>query len=114
MTVGLSENQSNPHVTVNEMIMAVLSKDVAGASDVTLTDAEVNHAVFKFTGALSDNINVIVPTDEKIYHCWNATSGAFTLTVKTSAGTGQAVTQGKKRSVFCDGTNVEDLTDNSA
>ena len=114
MTIGLSENPSNPHVSVNEVDNGLISIDCAGSSDVTLTDDEVNHALFKFTGALTGNINVIVPDQSHVYRCWNATSGAFTLTVKTSAGTGKTITQGKKRIVFSDGTNVEDLTDNSA
>jgi hypothetical protein len=36
----------------------------------------------------------------------NATTGAFTLTVKTAAGTGVAVTQGSASILYCDGTNV--------
>lgn len=113
MTVGLAENQSNPHVTVNEVDNGYLAVSVAGGSDVTLTDAQVNQAVHKFTGAITANINVIVPTDEHVYRVINGTSGAFTLTVKTSAGTGIAVAQGKAALLCCDGTNVVRLTDDT-
>ena len=93
-----------------------LSKSVAGSANVTLTAAEADNTVLKFTGALTGNINVIVPTQERRWVIDNATSGAFTLTVKTSAGTGIAVTQGKKAWLYGDGTNVEKfwLTDDSA
>jgi hypothetical protein len=38
--------------------------------------------------------------------------GAFTLTVKTTSGTGVAVTQGKRALLYADGTNVvQGLTD---
>jgi microcystin-dependent protein len=37
---------------------------------------------------------------------YNATSGAFTVTLKTLAGTGVVLPQGAYTSVYCDGTNV--------
>lgn len=83
-----------------------LSKSVAGASDVTLTAAEADNTTFNFTGALTGNINVIFPTDERRMMVHNATSGAYTLTVKTSAGSGIAVTQGEKAWLYGDGTDV--------
>lgn len=110
MTIGLAESQSEPHITVNEVDNGYQSVDCAGASDVTLTDAQVNHAVHEFTGALTGNINVIVPTDTHVYRCINNTTGAFTLTVKTSAGTGIVVAQTKAALMCCDGTNVVRLT----
>lgn len=85
-----------------------LAKSVAGASDVTLTASEATNAIQEYTGALTGSINVIVPTATGFYLVYNNTSGAFSLTVKTSAGTGVTVSQGKKRLVYCDGTNVVD------
>jgi hypothetical protein len=40
------------------------------------------------------------------YYITNSTTGAFTLTVKTAAGTGVVVTQGTRTVLYCDGTNV--------
>jgi hypothetical protein len=77
-------------------------------SDVTLTTAEgMNHAIFNCTGTLTGNRNLIVPNFEKPYIILNNTAGAFTLTVKTSAGTGIVVTQGSGALLYCDATNVE-------
>ncbi len=106
MTVGMAENPSNPHAVVNQLVLQYLSKSVAGASDVTLTDDEANYAQHDFNGVLTGNINVIVPDDAKLYHVTNSTTGAFTLTIKTSGGTGIAVGQGKAAIVGSDGTNV--------
>lgn len=84
-----------------------LSKSVAGNSDVTLTAAEAAYSIINFTGALTGNINVIVPANVNEWLMYNNTSGAFTLTVKTAAGTGVAITQGARRLLYCDGTNVQ-------
>ena len=96
---------------LEDSIAGSLSKSVAGSSDVTLTDLdgaidEHRKMVMEFTGTLTGNINVIVPATSKLYFIHNNTSGAFTLTVKPSAGTGIAVTQGSKDILIADGTNV--------
>jgi len=83
-----------------------LSKSVAGGVDVTLTAAEARNQVMEFTGALTGNISVIVPAVAGVFVVGNSTSGSYTLTVKTSAGTGIAVTRGKNALLLCDGTNV--------
>jgi hypothetical protein len=83
-----------------------LTKSVAGSSDVTLSAAEYANSVMEFTGLLTGNINVIVPTVVGVYFITNSTTGAYTLTVKTVAGTGVAVTQSTNNIAYCDGTNV--------
>lgn len=88
-----------------------LVKSVAGSSDVTLTVTEAGNIIQSYTGVLTGSINVIVPTSVAIYFVYNNTTGAFTLTVKTAAGTGVQVTQTKKTIVYCDGTNVVDADD---
>jgi hypothetical protein len=100
---------------LEEAVSGLTAVACDGASDVTLSTAnaatdEARHSMIKCTGTLTGNINLIVPSKTKHYIIWNATSGAFTLTVKTSAGTGVAITQGNKDWVFCDATNVEAIT----
>lgn len=75
--------------------------------DVTLTAGEAGNAFLFFTGTLTGNVNVIVPTSQS--HVWliqNNCTGAFTVTVKTAAGTGVVVDQGIRYCLYCDGTNV--------
>jgi len=81
------------------------------SSDVTLTDtsfadSQARSAALDLDGTISANINVIVPSRSKVYLVRNGTAGAFTVTVKTAAGTGVAVTQGQIGFIWCDGTNV--------
>lgn len=101
---------------VQDTLGGVLSKSVAGGVNVTLTAVEAGNGILVFTGALTANISVIVPaTPTRPWIVYNNTSGAFTLTVKTAAGTGQVVTQSKVALLFSDGTNVLDgMTDTAA
>ena len=116
------QSQAGKEVTHNEAVAILdraiaehLAVSVAGGTDVTLTatgtiTAQANAAVLELTGLLTANINVIVPNRDKIYTIHNNTTGAFTLTVKTAAGTGVVVEQGFKAIVYCNGTNVLELT----
>ncbi|WP_236209000.1 hypothetical protein [Pseudomonas tohonis] len=91
---------------VQQALGAILAKNVAGGANVTLTAVEARYPIIALTGALTANINVVVPASSREWIISNNTSGAFTLTVKTAAGTGIAVTQGTATNLFCDGTNV--------
>lgn len=86
--------------------LTLLNKSVAGAIDVTLTANESAFNIINFTGAITANINIIVPTAVRSWYFYNNTTGAFTVTVKTAAGTGLAVTQTARSILYCDGTNV--------
>jgi hypothetical protein len=96
---------------VEESVSGVLSKSVAGSADVTLTSTnftsdESRHAVLEFTGALTGNINVIIPNVQKTYFLYNNTSGSYTLSIKTSSGTAVEIPQASKEYVYCDGGNA--------
>lgn len=108
MALAIPTNSSTPEADANTLILGELVKSVAGASDVTLSEAEARNAVLIFTGALTGNISVIVPAEDKTWLVQNSTTGAFSLTVKKSGGTGVAVTQGDKvRLGFS--TNADDV-----
>ena len=69
------------------------------------------NAVIKLTGTISTNINVTIPDSiEKTFIVANGTSGAYTVTFKTTSGTGVtwATTDKTTKMVFSDGTNVVD------
>lgn len=80
---------------------------VAGSSNVTLTSGQYAFPHLEFTGALTGNIQCIVPlTDGGLFFVYNNTTGAFSLTVIGASGTGISVPQGKRQILGCDGTNV--------
>jgi hypothetical protein len=112
LVTKIEASQAQKEVTANNAFDA-FDKAVAGAlsqaitsADVTLTDDQGRNAIITLTGTLTGNRNLIVPTRTKLYLVHNNTSGAFTVTVKTAAGTGVVVPQGEKAFVYCDGTNV--------
>lgn len=85
-----------------------LVKSVAGSADVTLTSTEAAYTIIDFTGILTGNINVIFPNTVNRWFLFNNTTGAYTLTVKTAAGTGVTITQATRDIITCDGTNLNE------
>jgi hypothetical protein len=79
---------------------------VAGTGVYTLTGTELNRIAYDFTGVLTGNREIVVPTTVQQYWVTNSTTGPYTLTVKTAAGTGIAITQGQSAILYCNGTNV--------
>ena len=87
--------------------------NVAGSGNYVLAGSELNRIAYKFTGVLTGNRNIIVPATVQQYWVNNETTGAYTFTVKTAAGTGQIFQSGQRAIVYCDGTNVVDADSSS-
>ena len=70
--------------------------------------------VLRLTGTITTNVNVIIPDSiEKTYLVENATTtGAFTVTFKTTSGTGAtwSTTDKGYKILYSDGTNIVDIT----
>jgi hypothetical protein len=62
-------------------------------------------------GALTATRELVVPTIQKQYIVQNNTTGGQSITVKTSAGTGITVPNGRKAHLYVDGTNVIQMFD---
>ena len=84
-----------------------LSKVVTGGT-VTLSAAEASNIIQEYTGTLTSNCIVILPPTVQIYSLQNKTTGAYSLTFKTTAVGASVATvpQGQTNLVICDGTNV--------
>jgi len=85
----------------------ILSKLVTGGT-VTLTSVEGQNAIQEYYGTLTSNCTVILPSTVQLYSLQNNTTGAFTLTFRTSAIGGSTVVLPQNQTVIaiCDGTNV--------
>ena len=81
---------------------------VAGTGNYTLTGTELNRIAYNFTGLLTGNRSIIVPNTVQQYWVSNQTTGAYTLTIKTAAGTGVIVGAGSRNILYSDGVNVVD------
>ena len=107
-TDGTNTTQIATTAFVQNAVGGYLSKAITGGT-VNLTEAEASNPVIAFSGALTSAAVIVVPTTTKrIWAIYNATSGAFTLTVKTAAGNGVTVAQGKRNLVYTDGTHAYD------
>lgn len=79
---------------------------LAGLSgNYTLTGANLNRVSYRFTGAITGNVVVIVPGSIQQYWVDNETTGAFSLSFMAS-GASVTIAQGNKAILYCDGTNV--------
>jgi len=86
-----------------------------GTTTLVMSDAQISNArnvVIKFTGTITDNINVTIPDGiEKTYIIQNSTTGSFTVQFKTVSGTGFTFAAADKGTRVCysDGTNIVDV-----
>jgi hypothetical protein len=100
-------------VVIQQAIAGYQSLAVNATTGLTLafTDGAIStgkNAVINLTGTLTGNVSVTVPNSiEKTYFVNNqVTHGAFTLTFKTTSGTGIILAQGNRYTLYADGTNV--------
>jgi hypothetical protein len=88
------------------------SVGITAAATLTFTNGALSNGknqVIKLTGTISGNKNVVIPDGiEKTYIVQNATTGAHTVTFKTTSGTGVTWTATDKgtKVLYSDGTNV--------
>jgi hypothetical protein len=102
---------ANAFVSMIEEAIAGMSSFSLAAGNITLSTAnnstdQARMAILNASGILPAAREIVVPAVSKFYLVYNNTTGAYSVTVKTAAGTGVTVTQGKAQWVWCDGTNV--------
>jgi hypothetical protein len=124
LTVQATGENSGTWGQITNTNLLILEQAIGGYSAITVnatTGATLTYsngalsngkdAVIKLTGTITTNIDVVIPDSvEKTYIIENGTSGAFTVTVKTTSGTGVtwAATDKGTKMVYSDGTNVVD------
>jgi hypothetical protein len=116
-----ADGDTNWGTVVNNGITSLIDSSVAGTASVahdntanyTLTSVngtadEARKMFLNITGTLTADRNVVCPTASKLYFITNSTTGGFSVTLKTSAGTGILVPNGRSVVLYCDATNVVD------
>jgi hypothetical protein len=88
-------------------VFTELNKNVTGGT-VTLSIVEASSIIQEYSGTLTSNCTVILPSTVNLYSIQNKTTGSFTLTFKTSSVGAATLTVGQGQAVIavCDGTNV--------
>jgi hypothetical protein len=99
----------------NLFAYTALTLSVTGGT-TTLTSAQASNTIQIYSGVLTSNQIIVVPSTVQLYTMTNNTTGSFTLTVKTAVGGGAtlAIPQGTSLVVICDGTNVYNAASGSA
>jgi hypothetical protein len=72
----------------------------------TLTNAQAVRRIISITGALTSNAVIVLPAIARDWIVVNATTGAYTLTVKTASDAGVTVQQGSFDNVLYNGTAI--------
>lgn len=111
---GLNGFNTYAYGRSNAFAFTQLAQVVTGGT-LTLSSAQGANIIQEYSGTLTSNQIVVLPSTVQLYSLQNSTSGAFTLTFKT-AGIGSTVVvgQGQTALVVCDGTNVYSTTSNTA
>jgi hypothetical protein len=86
------------------------SIDLTGqSSPYVLSGAELNRIAYKFVGTLTANMEIVVPSTIQQYWVDNATTGSFTLGLRTPSQVAPAnVTQSSRAIFYSDGSVVVD------
>lgn len=110
------ENSGTWGNLVNTGVTDLIDSSIAGTASITMTGAdytlssnnggadEARAMILSLGGSPGGSYNVICPAVSKLYIVLNSTGNSQTL--KTSAGTGVSVPNGKAAFLRCDGTNV--------
>ena len=77
------------------------------ATNITLTDAQVNCRILRFTGTLTANVVVTLPSYQQEWVMSNETTGAFTVQVQTASGSPIAIDQGVAEKVYGNGSTLK-------
>jgi len=96
-TVGLGRN--------TQFAFTQLSKAVTSGS-YTLTASEASNVIQKYTGTLTGNVTIVVPSTVQVYYIVNDTSGAYTVTITTGSGATAVLTTGTQATLVCDSVNL--------
>lgn len=99
----------------NTFAFTQLSQVVTGGT-LTLSAAQGANIIQEYSGVLTSNQIVVVPSTVQIYSMQNTTSGSFNLTFKTAVvgGTTVNVNQNQTALLISDGTNVYSATSSTS
>lgn len=99
----------------NQFAYTELALSVTGGT-LTLSSAQAANTIQIYTGVLTSNQIIVVPSTVQLYAITNNTTGSYTFTVKTAVGGGATVSISQNTSLIliCDGTNVYNAASGSS
>ena len=125
LTVQATGANSGTWGQITNTNLLILEQAIGGYDEIGVTSGATlvfsngvlsngKNQILKLTGTITSNVDVVVPDSgsgtapEKTYIVENATTGAFTVTFKTTSGTGVTWTATDKgtKTLYSDGTNI--------
>ena len=99
----------------NSFAYTLLALAITGGT-TTLTSPQASNTIQEYSGVLTSNQIIVVPSTVQLYTFTNNTTGAFSLTIKTAVfgGATVVVPQGDSLVLICDGTNVYNAASGSS
>ena len=99
----------------NSFAYTLLALTITGGT-TTLTSPQASNTIQEYSGVLTSNQIIVVPSTVQLYTFTNNTTGAFSLTIKTAVvgGATVVVPQGDSLVLICDGTNVYNAASGSS
>lgn len=92
---------------IDNNLGGTLTLSVAGNTNITVTTAQAQNLIHNLSGALTGNIQYILPQAGGFYIISNGTSGSFSLTVAATGCSGSVVIpQGTTTMVYVDATGL--------
>lgn len=109
-TWGTTTN-TNLGTLIEQAISGYVTQAITDGADTTITipngaTGVARNMYIECTGALTNNRNLVVPSNKKLYFIYNNTTGGFAVTVKVSGQTGVSVPNGKKVVLVSNGTDI--------
>ena len=90
---------------INKNITANFAISTTGGT-TTLSDSDAANLSYTISGTLSSAATIVFPNRGGFYPISNVTTGSYSVTIKTSTGTGVTILQGAQTMVYSDGTNM--------
>lgn len=113
--IALDVNQSNQLLAAIRSVINNSSATVVTTGGTTILNAaQLASGFIIVSGALTSDVNLIVPATLGRWIVINATTGAFKVGCYASGGSGVLISQGSLDAVACDGTNVKYQMDDAA
>jgi hypothetical protein len=91
----------------NQFVYTQLVVSITGGT-TTLTAAQAANSIQSYTGVLTSNATIVLPSTVNLYSLQNNTTGSFTLTFKTTSVGATTVILPQTQTIIaiCDGINV--------
>jgi hypothetical protein len=104
---------NNFGLLLEQAISGYLLQTMSSNADVTMVltpgadpAQSARNMIIECTGLMSQNNNLILPPNKKLYIVYNNTTGGFSITAKCSGQTGVIIPAGAKVILVCNGTDI--------